>query len=250
MARCWSSSARARGALLEHDLAVVEHALAQQVEHRAHHVQHDDVVARLDDGHVELGVQPASSAGLRLRWAASILAKTLSITARSVSEPSARRAFGGQPLHVAAEGDVVEHRLVVIGEQRDQRRREGRAQNVGHEDAGAGRGRSAARASSSSATASRRLGRDTPSCSDSSRSDGSRSPGRRMPRRISSSIWRTTAVDSFSGVILLERHRRTPELVKSYDRFAAAVNLPQPVWPVGVVMMRSPPDGSAPGLPA
>ncbi len=54
----------ARRALPEHDLTVVEHTFAQQIEHRAHHVQHDDIVARLDDRHVELGIQPRHPAAL------------------------------------------------------------------------------------------------------------------------------------------------------------------------------------------
>ena len=40
----------AGGALFEHGLAVVKDALLQQLIHRAHHVQHHDVMAGLDDG--------------------------------------------------------------------------------------------------------------------------------------------------------------------------------------------------------
>jgi hypothetical protein len=61
-------------AVAEHDLAVVEHALPQQVVHRPHHVQHDDVVAGLDDRQVELRVQVGLVGGSRFWWAAFHLA--------------------------------------------------------------------------------------------------------------------------------------------------------------------------------
>ena len=111
----------------------------------------------------------------------------------------ARRPFGRQPFHVAAKGDVVEHRLVMGCEQLDQRGRKGRAQHIGHKDARPGPADQQARGPQDRAIASRSDGRETPSLSARSRSDGSRSPGRRMPRRISCSICRTTDCDSFSG---------------------------------------------------
>ena len=50
--------------LFEHNLTVVKHTLAQQVIHRAHHVQHDDVMAGLDDRQVEFGVQRGLGCGV------------------------------------------------------------------------------------------------------------------------------------------------------------------------------------------
>lgn len=39
-------------------------------------------------------------------------------------------AFGGEPFHVAAKRDVVEHSLVMVAKELDKRRREGGAEDV------------------------------------------------------------------------------------------------------------------------
>ena len=54
---------RAGGALVEDDLAVVEHTFLQEVVDRAHHVQQDHVVAGFDDGEVKLGIEAAFVGG-------------------------------------------------------------------------------------------------------------------------------------------------------------------------------------------
>ncbi len=54
--------------------------------------------------------------------------------------PHAGGAFGGQPLKVAAKGDVVLHSLVMAGEEFDQGRGKGVAQNLGHKGPCAGTG--------------------------------------------------------------------------------------------------------------
>lgn len=81
MAGCWIQQLIAGDAVLEHHLAVIEHAPAQQIIHRAHHVQHDDVVAGLDDGKVETGVQLGLIGGVALLMGmASILANSVATT--------------------------------------------------------------------------------------------------------------------------------------------------------------------------
>jgi F-type H+-transporting ATPase subunit b len=98
IARCWSSKMVARHAVPEHHLSIVEHALLQQIEHRSQHVQHDDVVARLDDCHVELGIQLRLIRRVAfLVGATSILAKIVSITFRSVSDPSRAARSAASP---------------------------------------------------------------------------------------------------------------------------------------------------------
>ncbi|MPL74147.1 hypothetical protein SDC9_19957 [bioreactor metagenome] len=125
----------ARGAIAEHDLAVVEHAFLQQLEHRAHHVQGDDIVSGLDDRHVELRIER----GLVRRVA--LCMGGFHALEEGVDHPQVgirgkpRGPLGRQPLEVAPEREIVEHRLLVAREQPDQRRREGRAEHVGNEDA-------------------------------------------------------------------------------------------------------------------
>ena len=46
-----------RGALLEHHGAVVKHAFTQKIHHGPHHMQHDDVVARLNDCEVKFRIK-------------------------------------------------------------------------------------------------------------------------------------------------------------------------------------------------
>ena len=74
--------------LPEHRLPVIEQPRPQQIEHRPHHMQHDDIVAGLDDRHVKLGIQ------LRL---------------------VRRIAFGMGGLHLLKQ--AVDHRKVGIGPQ-------------------------------------------------------------------------------------------------------------------------------------
>ena len=45
------------GALFEHHAAVIKHTLLQQLIHRPHHMQHNHVVACLDNRQVKFGVQ-------------------------------------------------------------------------------------------------------------------------------------------------------------------------------------------------
>ena len=124
----------AGAALAEHDGAVVEDAFAQQLIHRPHHVQHDDVMAGLDDGQMEIRVQ------LRFFGGIAFLMRGLHPGEERVDHPEVgvgamgRGAFGGEPFHVAAEAQVIEHRLVMIREKLDQRVGKGRAQHLGHED--------------------------------------------------------------------------------------------------------------------
>jgi hypothetical protein len=80
-------------------------------------VQHDDVVARLDDREVKFRVQP------RLVRRIALLVRDLHLAEDRVDDRQVgirsqpRGAFRGQPLHVAAKADVVEHGLVMGGEQ-------------------------------------------------------------------------------------------------------------------------------------
>ncbi|OIQ64585.1 hypothetical protein GALL_538630 [mine drainage metagenome] len=126
---------RAGRALLEHDLPIVKHAFAQQLEHGAHHVQHDDVVARLDDCHVEFGVK----AGLIRRVPLGMSGFHLGEQGIDKHQVGVRAegggAFGRHRLHVAAEREVIEHRLVMRREKLDQRGREGRAKHISNKDA-------------------------------------------------------------------------------------------------------------------
>ncbi len=98
-------------------------------------MQHHHVVAGIDDGGMELRVQPrlflGTGPGLgRLHLVEDGL-QYLEVAVRS--QP--RGAFGRQPLHVAAEREIIEHRLLMGGKQPRQSRRESRAEHIGHVDA-------------------------------------------------------------------------------------------------------------------
>ena len=122
-------------ALPEHDLTVVEHALAQKLEHGAHHVQHHDVVARLDDCHVEAGIQ------LRLFLGGAARVKLFHLPEDRIDDlqvgirGKARGPLCRQPFHIPPEGDVVEHGLFMGCKQLYQRIRKGRAKHIGNKDA-------------------------------------------------------------------------------------------------------------------
>ena len=159
----------------------------------------------------------ASSAGLRLPCAASILAKIAAMTLRSVSDPSAPRVRRrGLPCRAGRRGSRTPPRHGCGRARSAPRRRHCPARRPRRPPRR--RAPRPGRASRSSATASRREGRDTPSRSESSRSAGRRSPGRSTPRRISSSICRTTAWDSFSDWTGWKGMGRSLELVRGYDR--------------------------------
>ena len=95
-------------------------------------------MAGLDDGHVELRVQRRLILGVPLLMRGLHLGEDRGDDGEVGVAAQTRGALGGKPLHVAAEIEVVEDRLVMAAEQADQRGGEGRAQNLGHIDPGAG----------------------------------------------------------------------------------------------------------------
>ena len=127
-----------RGALPEHDLTIVKHAVSQQLVHRTHHVQHDHIVAGLDDRHVELrielrlffGVAP----GMGRRHLFEDHVDDREIGVRGQPRGPLRR----QTLHVTSKAQVVEHGLFVTGKKVRQCRRKGRAEDVRNKDTGPG----------------------------------------------------------------------------------------------------------------
>ncbi len=129
------------GVLSKHHLTIVEYALAHQIEHGAHHVQHDDIVAGFDDGGMKQRVQP----GLFVRIVAGMGHGHLveyRLDHHQVTVGGMQgRALGGKRLHIAAERYIVEHGLVMRGEQPRQGRRKRRPQNIGDEYAGPGAGK-------------------------------------------------------------------------------------------------------------
>ena len=102
-----------RGPLFEHDGPIVEHPFAQQIIHRSHHMQHDDVVARLNNRQMKVGVEPCLVARVALGLRQFHFFKDRVDHFEVCIGPKPRGPLSCQALHVAPKADVVEHCLVV-----------------------------------------------------------------------------------------------------------------------------------------
>ena len=103
----------AGGAQFKNDLPVVEHAGLQKVIHRAHHVQEDDVVAGLDDGEVEVGVEAGFGFCVALFVGGFHFLENRIHDGEVGVGGKARSAVGGEAFHVAAEVDGIKDRFGV-----------------------------------------------------------------------------------------------------------------------------------------
>ena len=99
-------------------------------------MQHDDVVAGLNDRHMKFGVQGRFIGRVALGVRRLHFQKNRVDHLQVGIRPQCRRTFGCQPFHITAESDVIEHRFFVTGKQLNQAFGKRRAQHVGYEYSG------------------------------------------------------------------------------------------------------------------
>ena len=103
-------------------------------------MQHHNIMARLDNRKVKLGVQRGLITGIAFQVGGFHLGQDRADHFKIRVGSQFGRALCRQPFHVAPKGDVVEHRFVMGGKEADQTGGKGGSKHISNKNSGPGTG--------------------------------------------------------------------------------------------------------------